>query len=151
MQLHDIIRTSSRQVSKRVGRGGKRGKTSGKGHKGQKARTGNSTRPNVRDVIKKIPKLRGHGKNRGRTVNSSDIKHFPVNISVLEMHFDGGDTINPMNLRAKKLIPALHNRPFRVKILGTGNLTKKFVIEQCILSKSAEEKIESLGGSIQRS
>ena len=150
MQLHEITRTSSRQDAKRVGRGGKRGKTSGKGHKGQKARTGNSTRPNVRDTIKKIPKLRGHGKNRGRTVNSGVVKPFPINLSVIELHFENGATVSPITLADHKLIPAKNKRMGGVKILGTGTLTKKVTIEGCEISKTAEEKLSSSGSSVQR-
>lgn len=148
MQLHDISRTTPKDTAQRVGRGGKRGKTSGKGHKGQKARTGNSTRPNARDIIKKIPKLRGHGKNRGRTVNPNAFKAFPVNVSVIETHFNAGEVVSPSTLRSKKLIPATHAKVGGVKILGTGSLTKKVSLEGCILSASGREKITSAGGSV---
>ncbi len=84
MQLHELQPTTPRKSAKRIGRGGKRGKTSGKGHKGQKARAGNSSRPEMRDIIKKLPKLRGHGKNRARTVNSERVLPVVVNVSALE-------------------------------------------------------------------
>lgn len=59
MKLHEI-RSSSRSYKKRrVGRGGKRGKTSGRGTKGQKSRAGRRIRPQIRDVMKKFPKKRG--------------------------------------------------------------------------------------------
>ena len=57
MQLKDLKRENPNKRSTRVGRGGKRGKTSGRGHKGQNARAGNSKRPEIRDIIKKVPKL----------------------------------------------------------------------------------------------
>ena len=66
MQLHQLQPKHSKKRKKIVGRGGKRGKTSGRGHKGQKARAGHRIRPEERDAIKKIPKKRGHGKNRAR-------------------------------------------------------------------------------------
>src|SRR3989344_3956552 len=84
MQLHELKPTAVRKTAKRIGRGGKRGKTSGRGGKGQTARTGNSTRPEMRDFIKKLPKLRGHGKNRSRTVNGERETVFPVNMARLE-------------------------------------------------------------------
>jgi len=82
MQLHQLKRNTPNKKAKRVGRGGKRGKTSGRGMKGQKARAGTSGRPEMRDIIKKIPKLRGHGKNRARTVNAERILPSVVNLSV---------------------------------------------------------------------
>ena len=63
MQTHNITAHSANKTRKRVGRGGGRGKTSGRGMKGQNARTGNSKRPEMRDVIKKIPKLANLVKN----------------------------------------------------------------------------------------
>lgn len=63
MQLHNLKKNSSRKKSRQVGRGGKRGKTSGRGTKGQNARAGRKKRPEMRDTIKRIPKLRGRGKS----------------------------------------------------------------------------------------
>jgi large subunit ribosomal protein L15 len=68
MQAHTLKRNTPNKKTPRVGRGGVRGKTSGRGTKGQKARSGRKMRPEMRDLIKKIPKLRGHGKNRARTI-----------------------------------------------------------------------------------
>ena len=61
MQLHELKRATPNKTAKRVGRGGGRGKTSGRGTKGQKARAGHSIRPDIREQLKKIPKLRGRG------------------------------------------------------------------------------------------
>ena len=63
MQAHNLQRKTKRQKSRLVGRGGKRGKTSGKGTKGQNARAGRKKRPEIRDFIKRFPKLRGRGKS----------------------------------------------------------------------------------------
>ena len=60
MQTHNIKRKNPNYKSARVGRGGKRGKTSGRGTKGQNARAGRKKRPEMRDIIKKLPKLRGY-------------------------------------------------------------------------------------------
>ena len=70
MQLHEVVPFYAPVAAKRIGRGGKRGKTSGKGGKGQTARAGARPRPEMRDFIKKLPKLRGHGVNRARGVNN---------------------------------------------------------------------------------
>lgn len=63
MQLHLLKRKTPNKKSKQVGRGGTRGKTSGRGTKGQNARAGRKKRPELRDFIKRVPKLRGRGKN----------------------------------------------------------------------------------------
>jgi large subunit ribosomal protein L15 len=63
MQFNNIKKNSSNRKAKQVGRGGTRGKTSGRGTKGQNARSGRKKRPEMRDVIKRLPKLRGRGKN----------------------------------------------------------------------------------------
>lgn len=66
MQLHKIKPENKLKKSKRVGRGGKRGNYSGKGIKGQKSRAGAKVRPEIRDMIKKIPKRRGYKASRGK-------------------------------------------------------------------------------------
>jgi len=63
MQFHTLRRNTPNKKSKTVGRGGKRGKTSGRGTKGQNARAGRKKRPELRDFIKRVPKLRGRGKS----------------------------------------------------------------------------------------
>jgi large subunit ribosomal protein L15 len=61
MQFHTIKRKNPNKKSKQVGRGGTRGKTAGRGTKGQNARSGRKKRPELRDTIKRVPKLRGRG------------------------------------------------------------------------------------------
>ena len=147
MQLHELKPTASRKTAKRIGRGGKRGKTSGKGMKGQKARAGNSMRPEMRDLIKKLPKLRGHGKNRARTVNAEKEQVIVVNVSALEV-LETGTTVSPKTLVVAGIISSVRRFAPKVKILGNGALTKKLVVENCQVSKSAKEKIEAAGGSV---
>lgn len=60
MQIHDLKRTHKNKKDRIVGRGGKHAKTSGRGGKGQTARAGNKRRPELRDIIKKLPKQRGY-------------------------------------------------------------------------------------------
>ncbi|MAZ56737.1 50S ribosomal protein L15 [bacterium] len=146
MQLHELKSTTKNKVAKRVGRGGKRGKTSGRGHKGQKARAGNSTRPEMREIIKKLPKLRGHGVNRARTVNSDKVSATVINVSVLE-NFSGKD-INPKTLVAEGLISSRRKKAPTVKILGNGELTKKLNVSGCAVSATAKAKIEKAGGTV---
>lgn len=148
MQLHELKPTSPRKTEKRIGRGGKRGKTSGRGHKGQKARAGNSTRPEMREIIKKLPKLRGHGVNRAKTVNNEKVKPTVVNVAVLEAAFEKGGAVNPKALVIAGVIGTRRKKAPAVKILGNGELTKKLTVTGCIVSASAKEKIEKAGGSI---
>ncbi len=149
MQLHELKPTKSRKTVKRVGRGGKRGKTSGKGHKGQKARAGNSSRPEMREIIKKLPKLRGHGVNRAKTVNNEKVKPTVINVSVLEVVFKAGSSISPKTLVASGTISARRKKAPKVKILGNGDITKKLIVTGCVVSASAKEKIEKAGGSVE--
>ena len=148
MQLHEIKPTTARKTIKRIARGGKRGKTSGRGGKGQTARAGNSMRPEMRDIIKKLPKLRGHGKNRAKTVNSARIVYSPVNVGLLESSFEAGATVNPNVLVSMGILSASGKKAPAVKILGTGELSKKLSITGCEVSKTAREKIEKAGGSV---
>jgi large subunit ribosomal protein L15 len=148
MQLNDITASAGITKARRIGRGGKRGKTSGKGHKGQKARAGHKIRPAERDLIKRLPKLRGHGKNRSRTVNSGRIRPVAVNLAVLEANFAAGDRVGPKELVARKLVrPSAGGAP-TVKILAQGTLTKKLTISGCTLSATARAAVEKVGGVV---
>ena len=148
MQLHELKPSTPRKSAKRIGRGGKRGKTSGRGHKGQKARTGNSTRPEMREIIKKLPKLRGHGVNRAQTVNADKQLPVAINVSVLETAFEAGAEVSPKTLVAAGVVRSHRKQAPKVKILGNGDLTKKLSVTGCAVSKTAKEKIEKAGGSV---
>ena len=148
MQLNEIKRNVPHKDAKRIGRGGKRGKMSGRGHKGQTARAGNSTRPEMRELIKKLPKLRGHGVNRAATVNAERVLPVVVNVSVLETAFKAGDVVSPKTLVAAGVLSGVRKKAPLVKILGTGELTKKLAVEGCQVSASAKAKIEKAGGKV---
>jgi large subunit ribosomal protein L15 len=148
MQTNTLKSKTERIRSTRVGRGGKRGKTSGRGTKGQNARAGHRKRPEMRDIIKKLPKLRGHGKNRSRTVRTTRLTYVPVNLSVLESAFAAGDTVTPAVLFKKGLVTARAGRVRSVKILGTGTLTKSLSVSGVTASASARAAIEKAGGSL---
>jgi large subunit ribosomal protein L15 len=147
MQLNTLAAKSSRVTSMRVGRGGTRGKTSGRGTKGQNARAGHKKRPEMRDLLKKLPKRRGFGKNRSRTVRPQVI-YTPVNLSALEAHFVAGDSVSPLTLHAKGLVRSNGGFILPVKILGTGLLTKKLTVTDCFMSVAAKDAIEAVGGSL---
>jgi large subunit ribosomal protein L15 len=142
MQLHQLKRLHKHKKSKRVGRGGKRGKTAGRGTKGQKARAGHRLRPELRDIIKKYPKLRGY------KFKSIATKPTPINLELIEATFAAGDTVSPETLFAKKLITKDGGRMRKVKILASGKLTKKITLSGCLVSASAKAAIEAAGGII---
>ena len=141
MQLHEI-QTSIKKTKQRIGRGGKRSTFSGRGTKGQKARSGRRIRPMFRDILKKLPKKRGY------RFNSFRQQPEVLNLSMLEMHFASGETVTISALRQKGMIKDREDRNSYVKILGTGELTKKITVEGCDVSKTAQTKIEKQGGSI---
>jgi large subunit ribosomal protein L15 len=148
MQLNLISpRTKSRKPAP-VGRGGKRGKTSGRGGKGQTARAGHHIRPEVRDFIKKFPKLRGQGKNRSRTVRTNRTFAAAVNLSALDAAYKAGETVSPASLLARGLVRRSKGRAPAVKILGTGSLTKALVVTGCTISAAGRAALVALGGTI---
>lgn len=143
MQLNQLKRVHKNKDDKRVARGGKRGKTAGRGTKGQKARAGHRIRPIIRDTIKKFPKLRGY-KNQ-----SFEVKPQPVNFTLIEKAFANGDAVNPGTLLAKKLVVKVGGKIPKVKILSTGKLTKKITVTGCLFSATAKTHIESAGGTVE--
>ncbi len=121
------------------GHGSGNGKTAGKGHKGQKARSGGGTRPGFEGgqmpLYRRIPK-------RGFTnINTKDI--VGINVSALEK-FDDGAEVTVESLVEKGVVS---NPRDGVKILGNGELTKKLTVKVNAFSASAKEKIEAAGGS----
>lgn len=142
MQIHELKRKHKNIDKKRVGRGGKKGTYSGKGNKGQSSRAGRKMVPIIREFIKKYPKLKGYR----RFVLAKNIA--VVNLVDLEKTSKDGETINPENLIKKGIIGNIKGKTPKVKILGTGKLTKKLVVENCTTSKTAKEAIEKAGGTI---
>lgn len=141
--LHSLVRTGKRAY-RRLGRGqsSTRGKTSGRGGKGQTARAGHKIRPMMRDMIKKLPKLRGHGKNRARTVNPFRIKPFALPLTRVEDKFNGG-AVSLAELKAKELVPA---KTHQVRLIGTTEL--KFAFTGVAASAGAKVAIEKAGGTL---
>ena len=143
MQLHELKRDTPNKKEKRVGRGGKRGKTSGRGTKGQKARAGHRIMPAIREILKKLPKRRGY------KLTSVQDAALVVNVRALEQAFNAGDTVTPALLDERKLIRGRQGSKLVVKILGTGELTKKLTVTGCEVSAAARAKIEAAGGAVQ--
>src|SRR3989344_567001 len=115
-QLRRVVQRSKQRVGR--GQSSGRGKQSGKGGKGQTARAGHKVRPAWRDIIKKLPKRRGYGKNRGRTVNPTRPRPVGVSLSRIDAAFENGAEITPKVLRERGLIPRTSGHLLMVKILG---------------------------------
>lgn len=141
MKLHELSPApGSAKEAWRKGRGigSGNGKTAGKGHKGQNARSGGGVRPGFEGgqlpLYRKLPK-RGF-KNRFATNYSI------VNLSTLNK-FEDGETVN----LAKLIEAGVIKKPLDgLKVLGNGEITKKLTVEASIFSASAKEKIEAAGG-----
>lgn len=139
MKLHDLRPAEgAKKDRKRVGRGGKRGYTSGKGSKGQKARSGGGVRPGFEGgqtpLFRRLPK-------RGFT-NFCATEYAEVNLRNLE-RFDAGTEVTPELLIEAGVIEKVLDG---VKILGSGELSKPLTVKAHRFSKSAVEKIEGAGG-----
>ena len=145
MQLHTIKSRTKRVTSQQVGRGGTRGKTSGRGTKGQNARAGRKKRPELRDFIKRFPKLRGRGVS---SFKSFAIKPLAVNLSSIESHFQVGETVNKESLIKKGVLNPNRGASLKVKVLSKGTLSKKLTFEGLLVSETAKVAIESVGGDI---
>ena len=142
MQLHELQPKHKSKKKKRVGRGGKRGTYSGRGIKGQKSRSGRKLAPVIRELIKKYPKLKGY---RSQAIEKNIAI---VNIGSLDENFKDSEIITPKVLLEKGLINKIKGKTPRVKILGKGELTKKLIISNCELSKTAREAVEKKAGVI---
>jgi len=134
MQLHNL--SIKNKKGKRVARGGKRGTTAGRGTKGQKSRSGHRIRPAQRDLLIRIPKLRGY-KNKPKS-------DFNLVLHLSDLAKINADVINRVALKA------YFGKDFReeIKILDNGEIKKAVKIEGVKISKGAKEKIEKAGGSV---
>ena len=141
MKLHELHPAEGSTASqKRLGRGNGSGlgKTSGKGHKGAKARSGGGKRPGFEGgqmpLYRRVPK-RGFN-------NVFGTEYAEVNVERLEV-FNDGDVVNAQALLEKKII---RKELDGIKVLGGGELTKKLTVQAAKFSGSAKEKIEAVGG-----
>ncbi len=144
MNLHELSPApGSKRESVRVGRGlgSGLGKTSGKGQKGQKSRSGGVKRPGFeggqRPLYLRLPK-RGF-------YNKFGVNYVEINVGQLES-FEDGTVIEPVMLIELGIIKNIRDG---LKILGNGTLTKKLTVQAMSFSKSAEEKIVAAGGKVE--
>ena len=134
MQFHQLSPKTKLKHGKRIGRGGKRGTYSGRGIKGQKARAGHKIRPAERELLKKIPKLRGY------KFKSFRKKPEVVNLVEISKKFKTGETVSPESLLKAGLVHRIKGRMPRVKVLGQGVIKKKLIFKDVMFSKAAVEK-----------
>ena len=144
MKLNELQpNPGAKHRKKRVGNGESSGlgKTCGRGHKGQKSRSGGGVRPGFEGgqmpLNRRLPK-KGFNNTRFKT------KYAILNISTLEEKFEG-DVVNEQTLRAAGLVGGVCDG---VKILGDGELKKKLTVEVDKVSATAKEKIEAAGGKV---
>ena len=132
---------------KRVGRGSSSGwgKTAGKGHKGQKARSGGKVYAGFEGG--QMPLYRRLAK-RGFSNYPFSHVYEVINLSIIEARFDEGDTVEVSSLYEKGL---LKKKDSLIKILGDGKLTKKLTFKVSAVSSSAKGKIEKVGGNVELS
>ena len=142
MDLHNLKPKTETKNRKRIGRGGKRGTTSGRGTKGQKSRAGHKIRPAIRDLMMKIPKLRGF------RFNSLQDDFVVIDLDILENNFNNGEKVTPKTLKNKGLVSFRKGVKPRVKILDGGKITKKLILENLAISKNAANKILAIGGEV---
>lgn len=145
MKLHELSPApGSVSTSKRLGRGigSGLGKTSGKGHKGQNARSGGGVRPGFEGG--QMPLLRRSPK-RGFTNNWSK-EYTTINVSDLN-NLKEGTVVTAEMLKSKGIISKIE--AYGLKVLGNGNLDKKLTVKAAKFTKSAAEKISKAGGSIE--
>ena len=144
MKLHELSVTPGSQKKRtRVGRGlgSGLGKTSGRGHKGQNARSGGGTRPGFeggqRPLYLRLPKRGFH--------NKFGKEYVEVNVGSLES-FENGTVVDPVLLIESGLVKNIRDG---VRILGNGELTKSLTVQAMGFSKGAEEKIKAAGGKVE--
>lgn len=146
MEKNILKRAHPNRSSVQVGRGGKRGKTSGRGGKGQTARAGNKRRPALRDAIKKLPKLRGRGINAFKSIQEKPVI---VTLAQLDALVPTGTVVTRTTLIELGVVSKVRGKIPSMKVLATGTLSKKFTIKGIPVSGSAKEAIEKAGGSVE--
>ena len=142
MKLHELhpaegATTAAKRLGRGIGSG--LGKTSGKGHKGAKARSGGGKRPGFEGgqmpLTMRLPK-------RGFT-NKWATEYVAINVSALNI-FEDGDVVGPVELIQAGIIKKIEDG---IKIMGNGELTKKLTVQAMKFTATAKEKIEAAGGN----
>ncbi|MFZ2205590.1 MAG: uL15 family ribosomal protein [Minisyncoccia bacterium] len=143
MQTHNLKRLHKNKKDRLVGRGGKHAKTSGRGGKGQTARAGNKRRPELRDIIKKLPKMRGY------QFNSFQVKPVTVSLDRVAAFYPKGGAVNPVSLLELNVIKRKKGVIPMIKILnGKEDFNIKIQVSNCLVSSTANENITKAGGEV---
>lgn len=142
MQIHQLKASYHFKKPKRVGRGGKRGTYSGRGMKGQKSRAGHKIKPQIRELILKIPKKRGVGFKKIMA------KPIAVSLEKINKTFPAGSQITPKILVKRGLVKIKKGKIPAIKIIGDLPLGKKFTVAGCLVSEKARLAILKSGGKI---
>ena len=145
MKLHELSPAEGSVKSnfrKGRGPGSGNGKTAGKGHKGQNARSGGGVRLGFEGgqlpLYRKLPKRGFH--------NKVATNYAIVNVATLNEKFEDGETVNLEVLKAKGIV----KKPLDgLKVLGNGEISKKLTVEAAVFSATAKEKIEAAGGKVE--
>ncbi len=152
IDLSNLKPAQPREERKRIGRGlgSGKGRYSGRGIKGQKSRAGSHKMPagfegGQMPIDMRLGKLRGNTSADARAIGPFRTYSQPVNLRDLENRFETGAEVTPDSLVAAGL---LKNTKTDIKILASGDLTKKLVVSAHGFSKTARQKIEAAGGSI---
>jgi large subunit ribosomal protein L15 len=144
MKLHELKSIKGRE-SRRIGRGGKRGTTSGRGTKGQRSRAGRRIRPAERDLIMRLPKRRGfRNKPKSDTVTVFNLGELSAKLKTYVK--DGSLELTRDILVTAKLL----SKNFRgeIKVLSGGEIAFPMTLKGITASKSAQAKIEKAGGKV---
>ena len=144
MNLHELspaAGSNTKAYRKGRGAGSGNGKTAGRGHKGQKARSGGGVRVGFEGgqmpLVRRLPK-RGFNNIFAKRLEA-------INVSALEK-FEDGAVVDAQALLAKGILSKCE---YGVKILGNGSITKKLTVQASAFSASAKEKIEAAGGKVE--
>jgi large subunit ribosomal protein L15 len=144
MQHNTLKRIHKWKKPAPVGRGSKRGKTSGRGTKGQNARAGRKLRPEIRDVIMRLPKLRGRGSNQ---FVSRFAKPIELKLGLVSRAFSAGETVTFESLIKSKIVRSV-SKSQGVKILGGGIIDKPINFVGVTVTASVKAAIEKAGGTV---
>ncbi len=152
LNLHSLKPAQARRARKRIGRGlgSGKGRYSGRGIKGQKARSGSHKLPagfegGQMPIDMRLGKLRGNTSADAMPIGPFRTYSQPVNLRDLEERFEAGAEVTPETLKEKRLIRKVS---VDVKVLGVGDLSKALSVSAHGFSKTAKEKIEAAGGSV---
>ena len=145
MKLNNLVKTNTKKIRPGRGIGSGKGKTGGRGIKGQKSRRGvsiNAFEGGQTPLYRRLPKrgFKSLSKNDIATINLSSLQKFCDS-----KKFDSSTPINLKTLIEKKII---NKKKLRLKILGDGNLKNKLNVSANFISKQAKEKIEKIGGTL---